>query len=113
MSGNKYQTGAASSRLGRHLQKQTVSDPEPKQEAAPVPEQKERTGRLEDLYERKMYWLRKDNIEKVAAYAYTERISLKEAMDNIFEIAFAKILEDYSKDGKEMLYKPKKGDNKQ
>ena len=103
MSGKKYQTGAAASRLSAKLNRGQAGAPE----AVPEVEKKERKAKLEDMYERKMYWLRKDYIAKVADYAYTERISLKEAMDNIFEIAFAKIEAET-----QLLHKPTKEDNR-
>lgn len=78
--------------------------------AAPEkPEPEDKDERLTDLYARQTYWLRKDYIVKVQDYAYTERLSLRKAINKILEIAFQQIEKDYQENNVEWMHDEERG----
>lgn len=61
-------------------------------------------------YTRATFILKVDHVEKIKDYAYTERLSLKDALEKLLGDALANIEEQYKAEGKELL--SRKGANK-
>ena len=97
-----------------------LADAFPKEDPAdPVPEEPktadqtgepEKRGRrikkvaLEEKYSRQTYWLRKEYIQKVQDYAFTEDINLRQAINRLLSVAFDEIEKQYKEEGKELLH---------
>ena len=87
------------------------SDPVPEEPKAADPEgEPEKRGRrikkvaLEEKYSRQTYWLRKEYIQKVQDYAFTEDLNLRQAINRLLSIAFEEIDKKYQEEGKELLH---------
>ena len=57
-------------------------------------------AKLEDVYARQTYWIRKEYIQKVKDLAYTERRSVRQMLDKLLKIAFDQIDQEYQTNGK-------------
>lgn len=73
--------------------------------AAPAAQTKKK---LTDSYKRQTYWLRDDIIEFIADYAYTERITIREAINQLLDIGRQEIRSQYTKQGKGLIHKEEK-----
>lgn len=87
--------------------KKTTPVVEDQPETAPVIEAKpeaEEKERLKDSFDRQTYWLRKEYIAKIQDYAYTERLSIRKAINKIIGIAFEQIDKEYAEANKQYLH---------
>lgn len=85
-------------------QKKTVTKPEPKkakaQPAATVPAIDKNDP---ENYQRATFIVRKDLLDLLKDYAYTERREIKDVINEILEKGLGDGLKAYQKDGREML----------
>lgn len=97
----RMQYGLDQSQLFKEELSSPAEDQEEPKAAAPKAEQKKKT-KLEDLYSLHTYWIRKDLITKIRDYAYTERRSVRQAINKIIDIAFDQIEKEYQAKGKNL-----------
>lgn len=80
--------------------------PQEEKAAAPVirkPDKKKMT----DVYDRQTYWIKKEFIRFVEDYAYTERLTIRQAVNHLLEIGIDHEKDQYDKDGRSLMH-PKK-----
>lgn len=75
-------------------------EPDQEEPKAAAPKAERKKTKLEDLYSLHTYWIRKDLITKIRDYAYTERRSVRQAINKIIDIAFEQIEKEYQAKGK-------------
>lgn len=79
-----------------------AADPDREEPKAAAPKAERKKAKLEDLYSLHTYWIRKDLITKIRDYAYTERRSVRQAINKIIDIAFDQIEKEYQAKGKNL-----------
>ena len=77
-------------------------EPDQEEPKAAAPKAERKKAKLEDLYSLHTYWIRKDLITKIRDYAYTERRSVRQAINKIIDIAFDQIEKEYQAKGKNL-----------
>lgn len=83
---------------------------QPQEEKAAAPAGRKRKGtKIGDLCTKQTYWIENNSIAFIEAYAYTERINIRKAVNRLIRIGIEKIEEDYAATGKELM-KPDKED---
>ena len=85
-------------------QKKTAAKPEPKKaKAKPVPETPAIDKNDPENFQRATFIVRKDLLDLLKDYAYTERREIKDVINEILEKGLGDVLKAYQKDGREML----------
>lgn len=64
--------------------------------------------KLTDNYKRQTYWLRNDLISFIEDYSYTERITIREAINRLLDIGSQEIRNQYDSQGKQLMHKEEK-----
>ena len=106
---NPLFSGAQQGSAGKEIQtdgrKKTAEKPEPKKAkpqtvtAAPEPPAKNDP----DAFQRATFIVRKDLLDLLKDYAYTERREIKDVINELLEQGLGDVLKAYKKDGREML----------